>query len=561
MVCLANFTKLFFGHVPDLMSSFQVMRIVLLAYAAIGPWLGGPSRADDSKHRAQLVAQGIEPTTAGLHQFFSDVTSDQPNESVLQWIEQLGSAAYADRIEAQQYLMRQPQLPIERLKAATTSANPEVAYRAGIILKNWIPERERLIEAAFWCIADEKISELSTDIFKVATVFRDRNNIARAAEKALVSSVRATEIPQLIAHIEGHDSLLAHLALAAFVKLADESHKDRLLGWATRGELKESDRLRAALAVAELNDKRALRPMIELLVATDKSVALRANMILRNLTGAKITLATNDPTAGHATMERWNEWLANSNDSFELNLEQLKKKSGRSNLNGNMLLALGYKNRVVELNSNGEEVWSYDAQGVWSAEKMDSGDVLLACYQENRVKIVTPKKTVAWDYEIPGVLKAHILSNGNILAASHSANKILEISPEKKVVWEYNASTQCHDAQRLDNGNTLVCTQNEVLEVDPAGTVVWKFPAEQAYGIDILPEGNVLIAKLGGEVIEVDPSKNEILWKQEFQSPVDVYRTDEGTTLITGAQNVAEFDANKNPLWTKDICNFGSARK
>jgi outer membrane protein assembly factor BamB len=138
---------------------------------------------------------------------------------------------------------------------------------------------------------------------------------------------------------------------------------------------------------------------------------------------------------------------------------------------------------------------------------------------------------------------------------------VLEIAPDKTVVWEYVAGTQCHDAIRLESGDTLVCTANEVMQVDPNGNVIWRFGADQAYGIDIVENGNVLIAKLGGEVIEVDRSTNEIIWKFEFASPVDVYRTDEGTTLVTGAQSVVEIDADKNVLWTKDICNFGSARK
>ncbi len=458
--------------------------------------------------------------------------------------------------------MRQSQLPLDQLKNATESANPEVAYRAAIILKNWIPERERLIEAAMWLIGDEKIPGMATDIFKIATVFRERDKITRAAEQAMTGTVGASDVAQLIAHIEGHDQLLAHLALIGFIAMADESKKDRFLVWAQRAELKDADRLKAALVVAQLNDRRAIPALIELLAAKDKVVSIRANITLRNLTGEKIVMSSSDPTAAHTAINQWKEWLAKSSESFEMNVETLKIKSRRSNLNGNTLFALGYKNQVVELDANGNEVWKFDAMGVWSAEKTDSGDVLLACYQENKVKLITPQKTVAWEFDVPGVLKAHPLENGNILAASHSSNKVVEISPDKIIIWEYTATTQCHDALRLENGNTFVCTANEVHEVDPAGTVVWKFSAEQAYGIDALPNGNVLIAKLGGEVIEVDRVTNDIVWTLEFASPVDVYRTDEGTTLITGAQSVVEIDADKNVLWKKeDFCNFGSARK
>ncbi len=516
---------------------------------------------DDSKHRAQLAAQGIDPSAAGVRTFFAEVTRESADTALLQRIDQLGSSNYAERIEAQRFLMRQAQLPLDHLRKAETSANPEVAYRAAIILKNWIPERERTIEAALWLVADEKLSGLSTDVFSVVTVFRDREKIIRAGEQALVGTVQNAELPMLISHIDGHDPLLGHLALSGFISIADVAQADRMLDWAERDAFKEADRLKLALAVARFNDKRALPVLVGLLAVGDKLVGVRASVALQNLTGQKIRFSNADPASVEQATNQWNKWLADSTDSFEMKLDSLDAKSRRSNLNGNLLLALGYKNQVIELNSNGDEVWKFDAMGVWSAEKTANGDVLLACYQENKVKLVSPQKTVSWEYDVPGVLKAHALENGNILAASHSGNKVVEVSPDKKVVWEYAAGTQCHDAIRLENGDTLVCAANEVLEVDPSGNVLWKFPAEQAYGIDALPSGNVLIAKLGGEVIEVDRTSNAIVWTYEFASPVDVYRTDEGTTLVTGAQTVVEIDAEKNVLWTKDICNFGSARK
>jgi outer membrane protein assembly factor BamB len=333
------------------------------------------------------------------------------------------------------------------------------------------------------------------------------------------------------------------------------------LEWSGRRELSEADRLRAALIVAKRRDKRSLAPMIELLAAQDRIVATRASMALRRLTGETIALPTGDAPGVAATIRQWKTWLASSPATLELNVESLRAKGRRSALNGNTLIALGYKNRVVELGPDGEEVWSCDAQGVWSAEKIESGEILVACYQENKVKLIAPDKTVSWEFDVLGVLKARSLENGNVLVASHSGNRVLEINPDKKVVWEYIATTQCHDAVRLETGNTLVCTANDVLEIEPSGNVVWRFPAEQAYGIDALPDGNVLIAKLGGEVIEVDRGSNDIVWTFEFPSPVDVYRTEQGTTLVTGANSVVEIDAEKIPLWTKEICNFGSARK
>lgn len=516
---------------------------------------------DDSKHRARLSAGGIDPSAAGLHKFFAEVTNDSPDEAVVQRIEQLGSANYDQRIAAQQFLMRQAHLPLDQLRKAADSSNAEVAYRVAIVLKNWIPERERNIESALWLIAEERLDGFAPDIFNVVSLFRDQQKIVHAAELALVGSVRDTDQPLLRAHITGHDTLLAHLSLSGFIAIAEARHADQLLAWSEESTFAAADRLKLILAVARLKDLRALPSLVDLLQTSDQVVRQRANVALQKLTGQMILLNPGDPASVEQATNQWRQWLAKSEGGFEMNVERLDANSQRSNLHGNLLLALGYKNQVVELNPAGEEVWKFDALGVWSAEKTITGDVLLACYQENKVKLVTPQKTVSWEFDVPGVLKAHYLETHNVLAASHSGNKVIEISPDKKIVWEYTATTQCHDALRLENGNTLVCAANQVIEVDPGGNVVWGFPAEQSYGIDVLPNGNLLVAKLGGEVIEVDRVNNAIVWTFEFASPVDVFRTDEGTTLITGAQSVVEIDAEKNVLWTKDICNFGSARK
>lgn len=527
-------------------------------------WLAFSGKAqsdDESRHRAQLTAQGIEPTAAGLRAFFAEVTNNTPNEALLRQIEQLGSPSYDERTAAQQLLMRQSALPLDRLRQAAESSNPEIAYRAAIILKNWVPARERTIEAAFWVIADEKIPGLTQDVFQVVTVFRDRDKIKHAAEQAIVGTAQPTEMDLLVGHIEGHDALLAHLALAGFMARADATHADRLLSWCDRQEFSDVDRLKLAMAVTRLNDKRALPRMVDLLRAGDRIVAVRANIALQNLTGEKVSFSTSDADSIAKAMEHWKGWLTRSGDSFVMDIEKLDAKTRRSHLNGNLLIALGYKNQVVEFDPQGDEVWRYDALGVWSAEKTVDGDYLLACYQENKVKLVSPQKEVIWEFDVPGVLKARCLENGNVLIASHSGNKVLEVAKDKTVVWEYAATTQCHDAIRLESGDTMVCTANEILEVDPSGEVQWRFAAEQAYGMDVLSNGNILVAKLGGEVIEVDRATSDILWKYAFASPVDVYRTDDGSTLITGAQSVVEIDSQNEPIWTKDIANFGSARK
>jgi len=76
------------------------------------------------------------------------------------------------------------------------------------------------------------------------------------------------------------------------------------------------------------------------------------------------------------------------------------------------------------------------------------------------------------------------LPNGNILFAnpSQSSPQVVEIDSTGNVVWNYNipeattfSSQSTRDADRLQNGNTLITAANRLIEVTPQGDIVWQF--------------------------------------------------------------------------------------
>lgn len=85
---------------------------------------------------------------------------------------------------------------------------------------------------------------------------------------------------------------------------------------------------------------------------------------------------------------------------------------------------------------------------------------------------------------------ATMLENGNILlfdngSSARNWSRIIELNPlTKEIVWEYHGdpkesfcSPTMSNAQRLPNGNTLICvaTKNRIFEVTPEGEIVWDF--------------------------------------------------------------------------------------
>jgi len=103
-----------------------------------------------------------------------------------------------------------------------------------------------------------------------------------------------------------------------------------------------------------------------------------------------------------------------------------------------------------------------------------------------------PSGKIVWTWGEGILSKPHaptMLKNGNILifdnGCDESRSRIIEMSPiSGKIIWEYHAdppetfySKTISNAQRLPNGNTLICEGNSsrLFEITPEGKVVWDF--------------------------------------------------------------------------------------
>jgi hypothetical protein len=106
--------------------------------------------------------------------------------------------------------------------------------------------------------------------------------------------------------------------------------------------------------------------------------------------------------------------------------------------------------------------------------------------------IERPSGRIVWAWgpgEIDGQHKPHVLANGNVLIFDNGTlrkySRVIELNPlSGKVEWEYTAQPResffsgfISGAQRLPNGNTLICEggKSRLFEVTPEGEVVWDF--------------------------------------------------------------------------------------
>jgi outer membrane protein assembly factor BamB len=178
--------------------------------------------------------------------------------------------------------------------------------------------------------------------------------------------------------------------------------------------------------------------------------------------------------------------------------------------NGNTLIVDGGYGRdtiddpaVVEVSPQGQVVWSWYARDYFNrapyntitgpdwthtnaAIRLANGNTLVSLRNFNLVAEVDRNGKVVrlWG---EGIMShphgPEPLPNGNLLFANPGRlPQAIEIDPAGKIVWSYTippdvqfASASTRDADRLQNGNTLITAANRLIEVTPQGEVVWQF--------------------------------------------------------------------------------------
>jgi hypothetical protein len=193
---------------------------------------------------------------------------------------------------------------------------------------------------------------------------------------------------------------------------------------------------------------------------------------------------------------------------------------------------------------------------------------------------------IVWEYPLPEELKSFTnpgwdvenLPNGNILTVLPRKG-VYEINRNKQVVWKYLDPRVSHDADRLENGNTLIAFgagdtagDAQVKEIDPAGNIIWSWHAKDVFtgaeysgiadqgwthtnAVTRLESGNTLISLRNFNVIaEVDPRGKLVrtIGKGLLKSQHDPLVLPNGNILLANQdrpQTAVELDPSGNIVW------------
>ncbi len=312
-----------------------------------------------------------------------------------------------------------------------------------------------MLYAALRITDEKKLPGMTVELIR-AMPLCDKPHLVFAAGEAMRAVAQPRDAEALRDAMKSKSVELRVAAAGALGKAVGFKGAAELIALA---ETQREDKVKvaAARAVANFGDRRSLPILVRLLSSDDVNVRVTAGLTLRALTDKDFSYAAYDvPSKRDEAITKWKSWVAGEGRTAKLHFPLRPLGGGVSYLNGNTLLAYGYVNKVIEFDPAEREVWSYDAPGAWSAEKLANGNVLIAAYNASKVIQVDSAKKVVWEFPCSTPLNAKPLTNGNILIAEYGGGRILEVTPDHKLAWSYTCNGSPTDVHRLDNGNTLL---------------------------------------------------------------------------------------------------------
>jgi hypothetical protein len=195
---------------------------------------------------------------------------------------------------------------------------------------------------------------------------------------------------------------------------------------------------------------------------------------------------------------------------------------------------------VREIDRTGRERWRFkpglDAR---AARRLENGNVLIVFPHAGEVKEVRPRgkaeaEAVSLLDGLSHPYDALRLPDGRTVVAEFTAGQVVEIDRDEQRAWAYAIPSPV-GLQLLEKGTILVWSRQKVVEIERGGRLVWEAELRgmRPAHAQRLENGNTLLADASGDaVVEVDP-RSAVVWRRAgFQGPVQVYRREDGSTLV-----------------------------
>jgi hypothetical protein len=216
---------------------------------------------------------------------------------------------------------------------------------------------------------------------------------------------------------------------------------------------------------------------------------------------------------------------------------------------------------IVQIAAGGQSIDLHDLDGRYPR-------VALLCPQfsgtveEQAVVEIDREGQVLWRYGPVAATLAKPLANGNLLVVDYPGGRVLELGRDRSIRWQYSVDEPCFDAERLNNGHTLVATANLIKEIAFDGGTVWQWQIRgRVNGVQALSDGRILVANYGANEVAELNDEARVVRRIDEPQPSDALRLANGHTLVATATRVVEFNPSGELLRVLTTARYGSARR
>lgn len=518
-------------------------------------FLSAIARAEDFA-TDRLKSWKIEPTPQGVEDFLRSMVVDEARHlRAKKLIAQLGSRNYFERKAAMSALAEFPVLPHQQLQEAANSPNAEIRARARRLLAT-TPRKYQIAKlvAAFNYIEQHQVKGLAAVLFQVLPEWED-SFLVQHAERALRVTVEQEDAEYLRRQFATQPSPMRELALVGLGAALGRDALPELLSALKHDE--PSMRLAAADALADLGDGRSLPVLIELLNAEDLEQRQRSAMILRAVTGQRLSYSAFQTEKSRAKAIRaWQQWYDESGATAKL-ISPFPRPPVEV---GRTLVCVWASNAFKEVDSNKRDVFTVPGfKYVWGCHAAADGRRLVLDAERRTVYEYDSRGKETWQRaDIPGrPTDVQGLENGNVLIACSETDRVVEIARNGQIVWTYEVEGRPTTAQRLPNGNTVINLQTagKIVEVDQQGNRKTLLEGlDRAHTAQRLENGNLLVTEMRLNRVDEYDVNGQIVWsKTNLKNPAQAQRLTNGNTLIADEDGIQEFDREGHAVWQLSV--------
>jgi len=288
----------------------------LVVWMCLSGSLTAAQTAAEDENSRLLIANGIQPTPQGILDYLRPMSE----ERFRKLIGQLGHRRYGKREEAMKVLSNLPVVPTQSLQEALSSSDPEIRYRAKIVLARTRRGRNTpVLLAVFKTLRGKAYAEAAPVLLDLIPQL-NRDDLVLAASEALNSIAQPEHADRLERVLKtSRHSKLRIAALQTLTRLTKEKAVPALTA-----VMKDSDddvRMAAAAALVSLKRREALVVLADLLKSEDVSIRAGAVRYLRNATGKRFGyLAIDRSPARKRAADEWIAWVKKFGPSAKLTL-------------------------------------------------------------------------------------------------------------------------------------------------------------------------------------------------------------------------------------------------